>query len=574
MKRINLTIDDVPVEVEQGTTILEAAKKVNIDIPTLCHHPALKIEGACRICVVEVEGKKNLVPACAHPAEDGMVVRTNTPFVRKTRQMILELLIADHPQDCLICSRHGQCELQELSQKLGVRQIRFDMDKEQLPPDHSSPAIVRDPAKCILCARCVRVCQQNQLVGAIGHANRGAKTVVGPAFDFGLAEVSCVGCGQCIAVCPVAALREKDDTEVLWEALHDPDKFVVAQVAPAVRAAIGEMFGLRKGSLVSGKLVNALRKLGFDRVFDTQFAADVTILEEGHEFMVRLQNGGKLPLITSCSPGWVNYCETFFPELLDNLSSCKSPQQIFGALAKTYFAKKEGIDPDKIFVASIMPCTAKKMEAARNDINATKGRDVDVVITTRELASMFKVEGIDFAALPESMFDLPLGMSSGAGTIFGVTGGVMEAALRTVYELLTGEELEDLEFHAVRGFGSIKRAEVNLKGQKIKVAVASGLGAANQLLQRVVNGEEEYHFIEIMGCPGGCIMGGGQPLTIDPEIRERRAAALYRNDLLKKIRKSHENPAVQHLYKEYLGKPNSRLAHQLLHTVYRHRERI
>lgn len=573
MERIKLTIDGNPVEVEAGTTILEAAQKIGVHIPTLCYHPELRLEGACRICVVEVEGMRNLVASCVYPVANNMVVKTNSEAVRRARRTIVELLIANHPQDCLVCSRHGECELQDLSRQLGIRKVRFSGEKRDLALDESSYSVVRDPNKCILCGRCVRVCAETQSVSAIGMANRGSDSIVTTPFNLGLAEGPCVGCGQCINVCPVAALREKDDTERVWEALHDSKTHVVVQVAPAVRAALGEEFGLRAGSLVTGKLVTALRKLGFDQVFDTQFAADLTIMEEGHEFISRLQKRENLPLITSCSPGWVSYCERFYPDMLPHVSTCKSPQQMFGALAKTYYAQKAGINPAHIFSVSIMPCTAKKTEAARAEMQASGHRDVDAVITTRELANMIREAGIDFANLSEGEFDLPMGMSTGAGTIFGITGGVMEAALRTVAVMLDGQELPEVEFQQVRGFAGVREATVRIAGQDVRVAIANGLAQANRLLERIKAGEAEYHFIEIMGCPGGCIGGGGQPLSKDPDIRMKRATALYRQDMLKKVRKSHENPAVQELYRSFLGEPNGEKAHQLLHTHYHARSR-
>lgn len=573
MERIKLTIDGIPVEVDPGTTILEAAKKVGIHIPTLCYHPELRLEGACRICVVEVEGMKNLAASCVYPVSNGMVVRTNTEAVRKARKTVVELLIANHPTDCLVCRRHGECELQDLSRQLGVRNIRFKGEKRNMPMDESSHSVIRDPNKCILCGRCIRVCEQTQAVSAIGMANRGSASIVTTPFNHGLADGPCVGCGQCINVCPVAALAEKDDTERVWDALSNKNAHVVVQVAPAVRAALGEEFGMRPGALVTGKLVTALRKLGFDKVFDTQFAADLTIMEEGHEFLARLQNNENLPMITSCSPGWVKYCEHFFPEMLPHVSSCKSPQQMFGVLAKTYYADKAEINPASIFSVSVMPCTAKKTEAARDEMNTSGYQDVDAVLTTRELANMIREAGLDFANLQDDEFDLPMGMSTGAGTIFGVTGGVMEAALRTLVEVVDGKELPHVEFEQVRGFAGIREASIELNGKKLRVAVANGLGQAKKLLERVRAGEVEYHFIEIMGCPGGCIGGGGQPLSTDPDIRMKRAAALYRQDMLKRVRKSHDNPAIQELYKSFLGEPNGEKAHHLLHTHYTQRSR-
>lgn len=574
MEFVKLTIDGIPVEVEAGTTILEAAQKVGIHIPTLCYHPELRLEGACRVCVVEVEGAKNLVASCVYPVADNMVVKTNSDLVRRARKTIVELMIANHPSDCLICSRHGECELQDLARQLGIRQIRFEGEKRDMPLDDSSHSVVRDPNKCILCGRCVRVCQETQAVYAIGVANRGSDSIVTTPFNQGLAEGPCVGCGQCIKVCPVGALVEKDDTDRVWDALHNPRAHVVVQVAPAVRAALGEEFGMRPGALVTGKLVTALRKLGFDQVYDTQFAADVTIMEEGYEFIGRLQKNENLPLITSCSPGWIGYCERFFPEMLPHVSSCKSPQQMFGVLAKTYYAEKADINPADIFSVSVMPCTAKKTEAARDEMQDSGYRDVDAVLTTRELANMIREAGIDFVNLNDSEFDLPMGMSTGAATIFGVTGGVMEAALRTVAEVLEGKELEEVDFQQVRGFAGVREATVRIAGKAVKVAIANGLGQAKKLLEAIEAGEAEYHFIEIMGCPGGCIGGGGQPLSTDPEILIQRAAALYRQDMLKKVRKSHENPAVKELYRSFLGEPNSEKAHHLLHTQYQERSRF
>ncbi|MGI6357364.1 MAG: NADH-dependent [FeFe] hydrogenase, group A6 [Bacillota bacterium] len=568
MKLVSLTIDGVRVEVEPGTTILEAAQKIGIHIPTLCYHPELRLEGACRICVVEVEGMRNLAASCVYPVSEGMVVKTNSDLVRRARKNVVELLIANHPQDCLTCGRHGECELQDLSRQLGIRQVRFHGEKRDFPLDDSSYSVVRDPNKCVLCGRCVRICQETQAVSAIGMAERGSRSIVTTPFNRGLAEGPCVGCGQCITVCPVGALAEKDDTERVWSALHHPEVHTVVQVAPAVRAALGEEFGMRPGSLVTGKLVSALRKLGFDRVFDTQFAADVTIMEEGHEFLERLQKNERLPLITSCSPGWVSFCEQFLPDYLPHVSSCKSPQQMFGALAKTYYAERAGIDPKHIYSVSVMPCTAKKTEAARAEMQSSGYRDVDAVITTRELANMIRAAGIDFKRLPEGEFDLQMGMSTGAGTIFGVTGGVMEAALRTVKELVDQQELPEVEFAQVRGFAGIREATIEIGGRPIRVAIVNGLGQAKKLLQGKRPADLEYHFIEIMGCPGGCITGGGQPLSSDPEIRMKRASALYRQDLLKKVRQSHRNPAVQELYRSFLGEPNGEKPHQLLHTHY------
>jgi len=568
MERIKLTIDGAPIEVDPGSTVLDAAKKAGVHVPTLCFHPELRLEGSCRLCVVEIEGMKSLAASCVYPAASGMRVRTNSEVVRKTRKSIVELLLANHPQDCLVCPRHGTCELQDVSHQLGVRKVRFKSEERAAKRDTSSMAVVRDPSKCILCGRCIRICEQVQKVSAIGLAGRGSKAIVTTPFNHGLAEGPCVACGQCIKVCPVAALVEADATEVTWRALNDRQMHTVVQVAPAVRAALGEEFGMRPGALVTEKLVTALRKLGFAQVFDTQFGADLTINEEGHELLRRLDTNEHLPLITSCSPGWVKYAEHFVPDMLDHLSTCKSPQQMLGALVKTYYAEKAGLDPQRIFHVAVMPCTAKKFEASRPEMGRNGVRDVDAVLTTRELAAMLREAGIDFANLPDGEFDLPLGMSSGAGTIFGVTGGVTEAALRTVYELKTGKELEEIEFQSVRGFAGVREASIPLNGLTLKVAIVNSLGQAEKLLRKVKRGEAHYHFIEIMGCPSGCIGGGGQPFSKDPDIRHKRAAALYRQDHLKRVRKSHENPAVKELYRTFLGDPGGKKSHALLHTHY------
>jgi NADH-quinone oxidoreductase subunit G/NADP-reducing hydrogenase subunit HndD len=573
MERIKLTIDGAPVEVDPGSTVLDAARKAGVHVPTLCFHPELRLEGSCRLCVVEIEGMKSLAASCVYPAASGMRVRTNSEVVRKTRKSIVELLLAHHPQDCLVCPRHGTCELQDVSHQLGVRKVRFKQEIRQDAQDLSSRAVVRDPSKCILCGRCIRICEHVQKVSAIGFAGRGFKAVVTTPFGHGLAEGPCVACGQCIKVCPVAALKEADATETTWRPLNDPTLFTVVQVAPAVRAALGEEFAMRPGALVTEKLVTALRKLGFKQVFDTQFGADLTVVEEGHELLRRLNENKNLPLISSCSPGWVKYAEHFCPDMLEHLSTCKSPQQMLGALIKTYYAEKIGVSPENIFHVAVMPCTAKKFEASRPEMGRDGLQDVDAVLTTRELAAMLKEAGIDFANLPDGEFDLPLGMSSGAGTIFGVTGGVTEAVLRSVSELKAGKELEEIEFHAVRGFAGIREATIPLNGLTLKVAVVNSLGQAEKLLRKVKRGEAEYHFIEIMGCPSGCIGGGGQPFSRDPEIKHKRAAALYRQDHLKRVRKSHENPAIKEIYRTFIGDPSGEKAHALLHTHYHARPR-
>lgn len=573
MEMVTLTIDGQKVEVPKGSTVLEAAHKANIRIPTLCFLKGINEIGACRMCVVEVKGARALQASCVLPVSEGMEVITNSPAVRESRKVTLELLLSDHNLECPTCVRNLNCELQKLAEELGIKSIRYPGEKHAPRYDDFSPSIVRDASKCILCRRCVSACHKVQGVGVISPNHRGFNTIIAPVFDLSLAEVACVNCGQCIMACPVGALKEKDDTDKVWQALADPDKHVIVQTAPAIRVSLGEEFGESRGAIVTKKLPAALRRLGFDKVFDTDFTADLTIMEEGNEFLERLQHGGKLPLITSCSPGWIKFCEHYYPEFLDNLSTCKSPQQMFGAVAKTYYAQKMGIDPSKIFVVSIMPCTAKKFEAQRPEMNSSGYQDVDVALTTRELSRMLKEAGIDVSKLPDEEFDDPLGISTGAGAIFGATGGVMEAALRTVYEVVTGKELQNIEFTSVRGVEGIKEATIDVDGTKVNVAVAHGLSNARKVLDRVKNGEANYHFIEIMCCPGGCVGGGGQPILSseerwDTDYREVRGNAIYEVDRSMKLRKSHENPAVQTLYKEFLGKPLSEKSHHLLHTHY------
>ncbi len=575
-KMVSLTIDGQKVEVPSSSTVLEAAKKLGIKIPTLCYLKDINEIGACRMCIVEVKGAKALQASCMLPVSDGMEVITNSPKVRESRKVTLELLLSDHNMECPTCVRNLNCELQTLAEELNIKSIRYPGEKHAARYDDFSPSIVRDTSKCILCRRCVSACHDVQSVGVISPNHRGFNTVVAPAFDKSLAEVACVNCGQCIMACPVGALKEKDDTDKVWAALADPEKHVIVQTAPAIRVSLGEEFGEGRGAIVTNKLAAALRRLGFDKVFDTDFAADLTIMEEGSEFLDRLQNGGKLPLITSCSPGWVKFCEHNYPELLDNVSTCKSPQQMFGAIAKSYYAEKTGIDPANIFVVSIMPCTAKKFEAKRPEMNSSGYQDVDVALTTRELSRMLKEAGIDVSKLPDEEFDAPLGISTGAGAIFGATGGVMEAALRTVYEIVTKKELEKVEFNDVRGLEGVKEATVDVDGIKVNVAVAHGLSNARKVLDKVKNGEADYHFIEIMCCPGGCVGGGGQPILSaderwDLDYREARAESIYEVDRNMPIRKSHENPAIQALYKEYLGKPLGEKSHKLLHTHYNER---
>ncbi len=573
MDNINIKINGMPLSVPAGTTILEAARQLGIQIPTLCHLKNMNEIGACRICVVEVKGARSLVASCVYPVSEGMEITTNSPRVLNSRKKTLELLLSTHDRKCLSCTRSGKCELQSLCKDLGVEdESLYDGEKPHYEIDRSAKHMIRDNNKCILCRRCVAACRQ-QHVGVIGPNNRGFMTNIGCAFEMPLDKVACISCGQCIVNCPTGALAERDDTAKVFEALSDPSKHVVVQTAPSIRATLGECFGLPIGTNVEGKMVAALRRLGFDKVFDTDFGADLTIMEEANEFIERVQNGGKLPLITSCSPGWIRFCEMYHPDLLDNLSSCKSPQQMFGAIIKTWYAETNGIDPKDIVSVSVMPCTAKKFEIDRDDQSAAGVPDVDISITTRELARMIDRAAINFNLLPDEDFDNPLGESTGASVIFGATGGVMEAALRTAVEKLTGNELEDVNFTAVRGNDPIKEATLNVGGTNVKVAVASGASAAHALLERVNNGEQ-FHFIEIMGCPGGCINGGGQPhqpasVRSFEDFKGKRAAALYADDASKSIRKSHENPEIKKLYAEYLEKPGSHKAHEILHTHYK-----
>lgn len=566
--QVTVTIDGLQVTVAEGTTILEAAKQAGVSIPTLCHHPDLKPRATCRVCIVEVKGQRRFQTACNTPVAEGNEIYTNNKAVREARKTLLELILADHPQDCLKCVRNQNCELQKLANEYQIREIPFAETEKQLPIEDDNPSIVRDMNKCVKCGRCVEVCQEVQQVAAINTAHRSGEYGISTAFGEKLADSPCVYCGQCIAVCPVGALTEKNDTGRVWAALDNPELHVVVQTAPAVRVALGEEFGMPPGSIATGKMVAALRRLGFAKVFDTNFTADLTILEEGNELLQRLKEGGTLPMLTSCSPGWINYIEKFYPELLPHVSSCKSPQQMFGALAKTYYAEKAGVSPDKIFVVSIMPCTAKKYECTRPEMRSSGYQDVDVVLTTRELAQMIKQASLDVDALPEEEYDAPLGLSTGAAVIFGASGGVMEAALRTVYEVVTGQELTDVDFKMVRGLEGIKEAEVDLAGTKVKIAVANGLGNAKVLLEKIKAGECAYHFIEIMCCPGGCIGGGGQPLGTTMAIKQKRLEGTYAIDRGLKLRKSHENPAVTQLYEEFLEKPLGHKSHELLHTHY------
>jgi iron-only hydrogenase group A len=572
---ISLTIDGFKVEVEEGATILEAARQAKVHIPTLCYLPEVQAIGACRVCLVEIEGNRTLQAACVFAAAQGLVVYTNTEKVRKARKFSVEMLLSNHPFECLTCVRNLNCELQSLASELGIREVRFNGDTSSGRIDESSPSIRRDQNKCILCRRCVTVCQDIQSVTALYLQGRGFNTRVEPAFDRDINDVACTNCGQCSLVCPVGAITEKEYIKEVWDALNDPTKFTVIQDAPAVRAALGEEFGYPPGTLVTGKMLAAARKLGFDRIFDTNFAADLTILEEGSELLKRVSEGGTLPLITSCSPGWIKFIEHFYPEMLPNLSTCKSPHQMLGALTKTYYAKKMGIDPKDMVVVSVMPCTAKKFECQRPEMNSSGYQDVDYVLTTRELAKMIKQAGIDFENLADGGYDDPMGEYTGAATIFGATGGVMEAALRTAYELVTGKTLENVEFTAVRGLEGIKEAVIPVEGiGDVRVAVSHGLGNARKLLERVKEGKVQYHFIEVMACPGGCVGGGGQPIPVNNDVRTRRAQALYAEDCALTLRKSHESPSVKKLYEEFLGAPLGEKSHHLLHTHYTPRSKF
>jgi NADP-reducing hydrogenase subunit HndD len=584
---VTLTIDNQQTSVAEGTTVLDAAAQVGIKIPTLCHLDGVTSPGSCRVCLVEVEGARTLQPSCVTQVRDGMVVKTTSKKAREARRLSVELMLANHPWDCNACVRNGNCELQSLAQQMGIDEVRFPYAKEETPEDVSTPALVRDMDKCILCRRCVAVCQDVQGVGTLAPRNRGFETVIGAGPSENLCDAVCVQCGQCSAVCPVGAIYEKDSIEDVWNALDDPTKHVVVQTAPAIRAALGECFGLEPGTCVTGKMVTALRRLGFDKVFDTNFTADLTIIEEGHELLLRLKKAlvdgdtsMALPQFTSCSPGWINYMEYFFPNLIPNISTCKSPQQMFGALAKTYYAEKEGIDPKDVVVVSVMPCTAKKYECTRPEMNDSGYQDVDYVLTTRELGRMIGEAGIDFVNLSDGEQDSPMGMSTGAADIFANTGGVMEAAIRTVYEVVTGRELpmDQLHVKPIQGLDGLKEASVTfedcvddwkfLEGVTAKVAVAHGLSNARKACEMVAEGKADWHFIEIMCCPGGCIGGGGQPRFTTDEVRNKRIQAIYKEDEGREIRKSHENPAITQIYSEFLGEPLGHKSHKLLHTDY------
>ena len=579
---VNIKINGMPLSVPKDSTILEAARYAGIQIPTLCYLKEINAIGACRICVVEVKGAKSLVAACVYPVNEGMEILTHSKKVYASRKITLELILSTHKKECLSCVRSGNCELQKLCHDFKVEdEHRYEGSNPEWPKDDSAVHMVRDDNKCILCRRCVAACSKWQGIGVIGPNERGFNTHIACAFEQNLSEVACVSCGQCIVVCPTGAIYEKDQTKEVWRALHDPTKHVVVQTAPSIRATLGEAFGMPIGTNVTGKMVAALRRMGFEKVFDTDLAADMTIVEEAHELVERIQNGGVLPMITSCSPGWVNYCEHYFPDMIPNLSTCKSPQQMFGATVKTWYAQKMGWDPKDIFVVGIMPCTAKKFEVRRDNEDAAGSGipDVDISLTTRELARMIDRAGIDFTALPDEDFDSAMGESTGAGVIFGATGGVMEAALRTAAEWVGGKPLQDVEFKEVRGTEGIKEASYQIGDLTVNVAVASSLACARKLLEQVRAGMKNYHFIEIMGCPGGCVNGGGQPYQPASvrnfvDLKSLRAKALYSEDEAKAVRKSHENPLLKKIYAEYLGQPGGEKAHHILHTSYVKREKL
>ncbi|OBW62854.1 MAG: ferredoxin [Dehalococcoides mccartyi] len=566
---VTLNIDNKQVTVPEGTTILQAAKEANINIPHLCYFEGLKSYSGCRVCVVEIEGEPRLATSCSRKVAEGMKVNTHSARVRRARRTILEILLANHPQDCFNCERNQNCDLLRLAFECGVKKLRFEeSEKRVLPIDNTSPSIIRDPNKCIACGRCVRVCHDIQTVNAIGFINKGPDTMVATSMDRGMGNVACANCGQCILVCPVGAIKERSAVDAVWAAIADPAKHVVVQEAPSIRVSLGEELGLPAGTLVAKKMYAALRRLGFDAVFDTNFTADLTILEEGSELVERVKEGGVLPQLTSCCPGWVKFMEHYYPELAPNVSSAKSPQQMFGAVCKTYYAEKAGIDPKTIVNVSVMPCTAKKFECQRPEMNDSGFKDVDYVLTTRELARMIKEAGLDFVSLDEEPAEDLLGLYTGAATIFGATGGVMEAAIRSAYMLITGRELENLDIEPVRGLEGVKTATLNVDGLELKVAVAHGLGNARALLEEIKEGTSPYHFIEIMACPGGCVGGGGQPIRFDSSLKKKRGEALYEEDRHMPKRCSHHNPSIAKIYADYLEKPLGKRSHKLLHTEY------
>ena len=575
---INLKIDDKEISVPEGITILEAARQANIDIPTLCYLKEINQIGDCRMCIVEVEGRKGFATSCIQKVEEGMVVHTHTPAVMEARRMVLDLIISNHAKDCLTCTRNGNCELQALAIKFNVLNIEYEGERTKHKVDDKSPAIVRDFNKCVLCRRCVGACKNIQNIGAIDCINRGFESCVSTAGDHSLADVDCTYCGQCIEACPTGALHEQDDTAKVWRKVKDPDVYTIVQTAPAVRVALGEEFGMPIGENTVGKMVTALKKLGFDKVFDTNTGADFTIMEEANEFVDRISNGGVLPMITSCCPAWVRFAEKNYPEQLAHLSSCKSPHQMFGAVIKSYYAKKFNIEASKIYTVSVMPCIAKKYECTREEMEQDGLRDVDAVITTRELARMIKQGNIEYTSLEDSIFDDPMGEASGAAAIFGTTGGVMEAALRTAADTIEGKNLGQFEYTKVRGSAGIKRASVNIAGKEIRVVVASGLRNARKIMNEIKNGKADYDFVEIMACPGGCVMGGGQPIKNSKtrsivDVRKLRAEALYTIDERSVIRKSHENPTIKTIYKEFFENPGSETAHKYLPTKYKKQEK-
>lgn len=570
---VNITIDNQNISVPKGITILEAAKKAGIDIPTLCFLKDINEIGDCRMCVVKVEGRRGFATSCIQKVEEGMVIKTHTPEIIEARHVMLDLIISNHDKDCLTCTRMGNCELQALASKFGIQSIEYRGERKKHEIDNLSPAIVKDPNKCILCRRCVAVCKNIQKVGAIDCGNRGFDSSISTSYNKSLKDTNCVYCGQCIEACPTSALREKENIDEVWAKLKDPETYVVVQTAPAVRVALGEEFKMPIGTNVTGKMVTALKRLGFDKVFDTNTGADFTIMEEANEFIKRFKENDNIPMITSCCPGWIRYIEINYPELIPHLSSCKSPHEMLGSLIKTYYAKKENVDPKNIYVVSVMPCIAKKYERQRQELSNNGFFDVDCVITTRELARMIKYANIRFDKLEDSEFDNPLGTSTGAAAIFGTTGGVMEAALRTAQDVLTGKDLDKIDFKEVRGEKGIKKATVNINGKDIKVVAASGLGNAQKIMEEIKSGKADYQFVEIMACPGGCIMGGGQPIKnsrtrAEIDVRKLRADALYSIDEKSKIRKSHENPVLKKVYEEFLEEPGSYRAEKLLHTTY------